>query len=1843
MIKNKFFLVVLTLVMLVGCKKQPKDVEASNKYSFKEYVSDVSSGIISRKSEVRMVLVKPVEEWTNNLELDHSMFSVSPAVKGKWVALNNRTISFQPETGFKEDTEYVFTVKLNQFQKVADKALNDFVFKVKTIKQDFIVTTNNVQSYSKDWQYLVGNIKTSDVLTVEEAKKLLTATQKGKSLVIKFDEELKEGKYFTYTIDSIQRLEDDSVIKISYDGSAINVDQKESFDYTIIGKNNFQVVSVDVVNENKQYLALNFSDPLKKNQDFKGLVTVQGVKSLKYSVDGNVLKIYANKILKGNLEVEVFQGITSLDGYKLKNSFQQKVAFEQQKPEVKLLHSGTILPSSKDLKFNFESVNLKAVDVMVFKVFESNVLQFLQNNNLSGNNSLKQVARPIAKKTINLEKRKSGNLSQWNAFAVDLQKIIKTDPGAIYRVQLSFRKAYSLYKCDNESESSEAEEEINFDEEEIEDSHWDYGGYYYDDDYNGYDYRWRERNNPCDHSYYRNKKVSANVLASNLGVTVKKGINNSYFVAVSDIITTNPVPGAKVSFYNYQQQLIGESTTDQEGMTIYDSEKPAFFAVAKKNNQYTYVKLADGNALSVSKYDVSGERLKKGLKGFIYGERGVWRPGDTLFLSFMLNDKANKLPKGHPVKFELSDPQGTVTHREIATKGLNNFYRFTIPTDAGARTGNWLAKVHVGGAQFTKRIKIETIKPNRLKIKAGFDTDMITSAIPVKGDIAVTWLHGAIAKNLKADVTVKFNQKTTNFKNFSDYTFDDPARRFRSEDFTAFAGKIDAEGKASFDFEPQLNKKAPGMLRAVFMTKVYENGGDFSTDVFSKDYSPYTSYVGLSIPKGDRARNMLLTDTQHRFDVATVNEVGIPVAVKELEVKIYKVNNRWWWNASNANLSQYDGSTYREAVFSKTISTKSNGKGSFNFELKYPSWGRYLVRIVNKESGHATGKTVFIDWPGWAGKARKGNPDEATMLVFKADKTTYDVGEKATVTFPSSENGNALVTVENGTEVLQSFWVNTQKGDTKFDLDITSEMTPNVYINIATIQEHASTLNDLPIRRYGITGINVENPATRLYPEITMPSVLQPEQETTIKVTEKNGKPMTYSIAVVDEGLLDLTRFNTPDPWKAFYAKEALGVKTWDVYDDIVGAYGGRINQVFSIGGDGMIAGSKNKKANRFKPVVIYLGPFELDKGQSKSHKIKLPKYIGSVRTMVVAHDSDKEAYGNTEKTTPVRKPLMVLASVPRKVTPGEKARLPITVFAMEKKVKNVSVRLKSNDLFKIVGDATQNVRFSQPDEKMVYFDVAVLKNGLGTIEVMASGNGEKASYEVAIDVVNPNTETIEVVDVMLEPNSRKTVNFETFGVTGSNNAAIELSTLPAMDFNSRLNYLIRYPHGCVEQTTSSVFPQLFLNDVFDLSETKKKKIQKNIQIGIDRLAHYQRPSGGFGYWRGSNTANDWSTSYAGHFLIEAEQKGFVLPIGFKNRWINYQKQAAKSWRFNDRRYYRNGLAQAYRLYTLALAGSPDLSSMNRLRETREISNEAKLRLAAAYALVGQKEAAESIVNKTPLDFKPEKYNYYTYGSTNRNKAMALETFVLLKNHDKSRGISKGIAKVLSDRSYMSTQTTAYSLLAMAKYARFIGGKGIELQFSTNGKNNTSINSSKTLATRDLVINDGTNTIELINNKSNTIYVRVLNKGILPVGKEKVEKRNLTATVAYKTKNGKILNVAKLPQGTDFVAEVTISNGTNEVVKDMALSNIFPSGWEIVNTRFTDFGSFSENKVDHTDIRDDRANFYFDLGKYETKTFRVLLNSSYLGSYYLPGVQCEAMYDDDYFVRTKGQWVEVVK
>ncbi|MEN2414045.1 alpha-2-macroglobulin family protein [Flavobacterium mesophilum] len=1859
---------------------------------FKEYIVSFTGGIVSSESDIRVVLAFDKKEWKANQELDSDLFDISPSVDGKVVALSPNTIAFIPEKKLKPGTEYQVTLKLDKLitlPKEKEKTLSEFNFTVKTIKQDFTINTADIQSYSKEYQYLNCVLKTADNIDIETAKKLVEAKQKGNNLKIKFDNSPASGKEFHFIIDSIQRFSEVSNLEILYDGSDFDIEQKGQIDFPITNINEFKIVKVEVPEGSNQSVLINFSEPLEKGQDFKGLVSIQNTNNLKFSTDGNLLKVYFNnekeapakkeevipveetavslvdstvaivdsaaavvsepvevvqeeeaepepeQITVGDLLIEVFQGIESQYGKKMDANYSEKISFDQIKPSVRFIKNGTILPSSNNLKLNFEAVNLKAVDVKVYKIYKNNILQFLQYNELNGGQNLKKVAQPVAKTTLNLVESKLTNPSKWNTFALDLSKIIKPEPGAIYRVEFEYKKKYSLYKC----ETSDGDQDESEDEEEVDENDVNYSGNSYDDYYYD-DYEWRESQDPCSNSYFYNAKIATNILASDLGVIAKRGENKSYLFAVNNIVTTEPVSNARVDLYNFQQQKIATEATSSEGVASFQLNKFAYFAIVTLGDQSTYVKLDDGLSLSVSNFDVAGETLQKGLKGFIYGERGVWRPGDNLYLSFILNDVANKLPKSHPIKFRLNDPNGKTVYQTVQKTNELNHYAFTVPTNQDAPTGNWEAMVSVGGAKFYKSIKIETIKPNRLKIKNKFTRTTLSSSYPNTDNLEVTWLHGAIAKNLNVEMQAKFSQQTTTFKGFEKYTFDDLVRQFSTEEINVFSGKLNESGKASLNIQPKLQGQAPGMLRASFITKVYEEGGDFSTDVVATTYSPYKTYVGIKSPELNKY-NMLETRTDNRFDIVTVDENGRPKSVRNLEVKVFKVDWRWWWDSSSDNLSNYNSSNATTSYKTFIVNTDSSGKGSIHFALTDEEWGRYLIRVSDGTDGHATALTVNIDWPIWSGKTRNRDASTANMLVFSTDKKNYAVGEKAQISFPSSEGGRALISIENGSKVVQTLWAKTKNGETKVEVPITGAMAPNVYFNITLLQPHASTKNDSPIRMYGIVPIEVVDKNTILAPTLTMPDVLKPEQAFTVKVGEKSGKEMTYTIAVVDEGLLDLTRFKTPNAWDSFYVREALGVKTWDVYDDVIGAYGGKINQIFSIGGDQDLGGGKAKKANRFKPVVLYYGPFKLEKGQTKSHQLKLPKYIGSVRTMVVAGDANTSAYGSVEKATPVKSPLMVLASLPRKISPSEKVTLPITVFATENKIKNVSIQVKTSNGLKVMGSAVQTLNFAQPDEKMAYFNLVVgSATGIAKVQVIATSGSEKSVYDVEIDMTNPNPVTSTFTDVVLTPNSSKTISWKTFGIAGSNKARLEVSSMPSMNLNGRMQFLIQYPHGCVEQTTSSVFPQLYLGDVADIDAKRKSLIQKNVTAGIARLGNFQLSNGGLPYWQGNAIADDWGTSYAGHFLIEAEKKGYVLPINFKSKWLSYQQKEAKQWRFEPK--YGNDLAQAYRLYTLALAGNADLSSMNRLRETKGISNESMLRLAAAYVLAGQKSAGQSLFLKTSIDGSSDGYSYYYYGSSERNRAMALETMLLLDQKQKAFVTATKLAKEMSANQWMSTQTTAYCLYAMSKFAVSNGPRGINIQFSKNGKGET-INTGKSVADRSLSVASGTNSITLKNNKANTVYVRVLNTGILPIGQENAVQSDVTASIVFKNRKGSVINVSKINQGTEFVAEVTIKNQRGESVQNVALSQILPSGFEIVNTRFTDYGDAVNNIADYIDIRDDRTNFYFGMKARETKVFRILLNASYLGNYYLPGLQCEAMYDNTFLARTKGFWVEVVK
>ena len=883
-----------------------------------------------------------------------------------------------------------------------------------------------------------------------------------------------------------------------------------------------------------------------------------------------------------------------------------------------------------------------------------------------------------------------------------------------------------------------------------------------------------------------------------------------------------------------------------------------------------------------------------------------------------------------------------------------------------------------------------------------------------------------------------------------------------------------------------------------------------------------------------------------------------------------------------------------------------------------------------------------------AGTSSKTDPSGIKMLAFSLNKDSYEIGETATAIIPAAAGGRALVSIENGSTVLRQEWIEVSNGgDTKYTFKITPEMTPNVYLHISLLQPHAQTVNDLPIRMYGVVPVFVTNSQTVLQPQIQMPEVLRPETNFNVTVSEKTGKPMTYTLAIVDDGLLDLTNFKTPDPWNDFYSREALGIRTWDMYDNVLGASAGSYSSLFSTGGDATLKPA-DAKANRFKPVVKFIGPFYLGKGKSQTHTLKLPMYVGSVRAMVVA--GQEGAYGNAEKTAFVRTPLMMLSTLPRVLSIQEEITVPVNIFAMENQVKNVTISLQtSGGGVQIVGANQQSLKFSQPGDQLVFFTLKTgSKTGKATIHLTANGGGQQTKETIEIEVRNPNPVVTLRNSQWVEAGQSKELSYNLSSSSANNQIKLEVSRIPSVDISRRFDFLYNYQHHCTEQLTSKALPLLFVGQFKTIDKIEAEKIKTNVQEAIRQIYGRQLPNGGFVYWPGNAVADEWISSYAGMFLTLAQEKGYAVHSNVLNKWKRFQRAAAQNWRMpqdaSGWQQWQSELQQAFRLYTLALAGAPEYGAMNRMKEQAGLSIQAKWRLAATYVLTGKMKPAEELVYNAETTVSPYSSMNQIYGSSDRDEAMILETLILMNRERDALQQAKVVSKNLSQEEWFSTQSTAFALMAMGRLAEKLSGT-LDFVWTWNDKQQPAVKSAKAVFEKEIATTPKSGMIAVKNQGKGALSVDLITRTQLLNDTLPAISDNLRMDIRYANLNGTPISVNDIIQGTDFMAITSISNisGTSDYT-NLALTHIIPSGWEIYNERMVapetesgaaDGSGKSVSKYNYLDIRDDRVLTYFNLRRGETKVFTVRLQATYAGNFILPAVQCEAMYDVNVQARSK--------
>ena len=962
-------------------------------------------------------------------------------------------------------------------------------------------------------------------------------------------------------------------------------------------------------------------------------------------------------------------------------------------------------------------------------------------------------------------------------------------------------------------------------------------------------------------------------------------------------------------------------------------------------------------------------------------------------------------------------------------------------------------------------------------------------------------------------------------------------------------------------------------------------------------------------------------------------------------MKVYKVYWYWWWDSNSSGLANYVSDSFNKPVKTFTVRTDGDGRGTFQLSFPDKEWGTYFISVKDKESKHSTGVMSYFDWPYNEGRRNTDGSESATMLSFKTDKDSYTPGEKMVVTFPSTKGSRAIISIENGVRVLSLTEHTCEDKQTTVRLDVTKDMQPNAYVYITLLQPHGITKNDLPIRLYGVVPFTVTSPESHLTPVIQSPAELKPDASYTISVSEKNGKEMAYTLAIVDEGLLDLTRFRTPEPWKAFNAREALGVNTWDLYNYVVGAYGGRIEQLFSIGGDDALNKGPKAIVNRFKPVVRFDGPFLLKKGKTARHTYQMPNYNGRVKIMVVAGNG--EAYGHADKSVMVRKPVMLLGTLPRVIGVGEEMVVPATVFATEDGVGAVNVSIACSSNMEVVGEATRSLSFERKGDQQASFRIRVKKNpGIGKVTITATGKGDKSVYETELEIRTVRRPQVKVTAATLEAGKSWKETVAMPGATGTNQLTLEVSDIAPVNVSSRLSYLLGYPHGCLEQITSKGFPQLYISSFTDLTLQQAKSTEEAVKEVIRRLRSYQTVDGAFAYWPGGTSSNGWGTVYATHFLLEASKKGYLVPEAMKQSVLNNLRRVARNWK-PVTSYYKDSeeATQAYRLYVLALAGSPEMGAMNRLKEMKDLTSMSRWSLASAYALVGREDVAQDLISKTTA--LPSGYSEHdeTFGSDVRDQSIQLMTLCLLDKGKEAATLVEELSKQLSSDDWLSTQSTAFALVALSDYlAKYRVDGAMDFTYACGGKDGQ-VKTDKNIWSETLLDKAGTSaSVELKNTGKSTLFARIITEGIPEQGEEKAYANGVSLAVSYVDLNGSPVNVAQLEQGTNFSAVVTVKNPSARGYNNLVLSEIFPAGWEILNTRFLNESATDSLSagVNYQDIRDDRVYSYIDrLPAGSQVTVKINLCAVYPGRFYLPPVYCEAMYD--YLIRanTAGQEVTV--
>ncbi|MBV8034531.1 alpha-2-macroglobulin [Roseateles sp.] len=1360
------------------------------------------------------------------------------------------------------------------------------------------------------------------------------------------------------------------------------------------------------------------------------------------------------------------------------------------------------------------------------------------------------------------------------------------------------------------------------------------------------------------------------------------GLHLRRHAAQIDVFTTSlksggALSGIELSLVDEAGKALAQVQTDSDGHAVFTGadgrigDKARAVIARRGGKEMSVLSLRDA-ALDLSEFDATGHPSRSN-KLFVYAGRDLYRPGETFQISVLARDADGKpLPKPLPLTLTVKKPDGSKLVEQLVQPGKlgTGYYQQAIALPADAPTGGWTlqARVDPGARQPDAQwaFKVEEFLPERMKLSLSAPEATLTGDAGVTVQAQGDYLYGAPAAGNRLQASAYSERLLMPLPaKLPGFIFGDLADDKAKNRQDLPEQELDESGKASVAIATAFGeRKSPMKLRAAF--SLLESGGRPVVRSLERAWWPAPVLIGAR-PLFDR--NVAPEGGLAEFELARVDATGGFKPAKEVQLKLIYEERQWYWRYDDGRGWNSGFNVNEELVEARSLALTTRTKIALPVR-----WGRYRLEVTDPETGLALRYGFYAGYGAQDADDIGNRPDRVQLRLQGAP---FKPGDVAKLSIKAPHDGEAIVTVE-GDRVLWTKRIPVKASGTELSIPVSADASwarHDIYVTVAAFRPGSQGDRVTPARALGLVHLPLNREDRKARVALTVPAKAQPSVPlpVVVKAPQLAGKPAIVTVSAVDVGILNITSFKTPDPQDFFFGKHRYGADMLDLYGRLIEKMEGNVAKQ-RFGGD---AGKRDTQSMPRKVLLVDLfsGPVQLDAKGEATINLKLPDFNGTLRVMAVASGAD--SYGSAQADTVVAAPLVAELNMPRFVSPGDKATIALDVTNLSGSAQDVRVAVTSTGPVKITGSA-EPIRLNDKQRQILRFQAEALDAwGLAPVTVKVSAGALNLTREAALQVQPVTPLTRESRRVRLEAGATQALDKALLDAywSGSASLSLSISNTPPIDIKDQVQGLLMYPYGCLEQTTSSAYPLVFIDDDaakrWGLKPVPREERAKRLDAAFARLAGMQQPRGGYGLWAASGSYDGWLSAYVTGFLQDARDAGFAVPEAQLKRSLDnlleqfqrapaQQTTPAKSPRRDDkgriadwrdaetlRLAHQRFAEAAHAGYILAREQKAPLATLRTLHDqyrSHALSPLPLVQLGLALKLMGDESRAKAALDDAMTrgyGYQPDDPNsgwgqwLGDYGSRVRDRALAYALLLRHKvAHEKRENLLFDLSDDFGRRNYYSTQERLALFLAV-QAATDGAGKDDAWKATLSVGAKADAWAGRGVGQQSFDLGQLRSGIALKNDGGAPLYLDVTAQGY-PTRPLAPTSDRISVERAMFTTDGKPVTARQFTTGEMFVVRLRVKASQN--IRDGLVVDRIPAGFEIENLNLSQGPQAGEFTVDgvnvaqanandrivHTEYRDDRFVAAAQLG--QPLDLFYLVRAVTPGRYVVPATFAEDMY-----------------